>query len=1129
MKRTTKYVALDVLQATTVASVRDDSGRVLARALLHGSELSAGSPVPQRESPHSVAVGHPETGHRVENPARELRLHPLSLEGATPHANSVPDIETSRTGTGSVSDTSWGATPDQGLQQHDAPRSGAMHQRRRLAPSHPKPYSIGVTTGPSAVSDLLDRLKTALADRYAIEREIGAGGMATVYLAEDLKLHRKVALKVLRPELAAALGPERFLREIEIAAKLHHPHILPLHDSGEVDGFLYYVMPYVEGESLRDRLNREKQLPLDDALQLAREVVDALSYAHSHNVIHRDIKPENILLEAGHAVIADFGIARAVTAAGGERLTETGVSIGTPHYMSPEQCEGASDIDGRTDIYALGSVLYELLAGEPPYTGPTAQAVIAKRLSEPVPHVSTLRETVPPTVEAAINNALAKAPADRFSTIAQFAEALSAGASVYREIHVTRPVVADIPNNLPNPATRFFGREKELKRLTELLTGERLVTIQGPGGCGKTRLAIEVARQSLNSYPDGAWFVSLAQLTNPNLVADAVAEALRITPERERSIEFTIANRISNKRMLVVLDNCEHLIDECARILDLLMTHTQVPSFLATSRETVRISGEAVFSTPSLPFPQATATVEEIVGFDSVLLFCDRVLMNKPAFQLDEHNGPIVSSICQKLDGIPLAIEMAASRVKVMDPETILNRLSDQFRILSSGVRTAAPRHQTLQATIDWSNDLLTEEEQILFHRLSIFAGHFDLKDAEQICGFDPLSEPQVLDLLTQLLDKSLLVTVEEDRAVCYTMLEITKQYGKEKLTEKGELNALQDHYCNFYLAKTRVAYEERLEHSVNWLGWLQRELHNLQGALSILHNDPRRSLELASLLGEFFYLQGRPGIGREILGSALANYSHRDANKARALCGLGNLEVWFLDFEAGLAKMDEGIEIVEEIDDARETVNLFYGYGLAKTINKEWDEAKRILEEGLRISQSLGDPWLELRYKTYLNWIPISQLQADLIEDDVKECLQEAKKKGNPWDIALNHHMYADVPLQKGDFRLSEQRYIEAEKNLLGYQSTLQVVIEMQGIAMSVAGQGRHEKGLRLFGASIAKFEEMGAQMVQLDFWITCINRTIGKAIETVGAERAESLDGEGRQMGFERAIEYAFDVARD
>ena len=272
--------------------------------------------------------------------------------------------------------------------------------------------------------DLLDRLKTALADRYAIQEELGAGGMATVYLAEDLKLHRKVAVKVLRPELAAALGPERFLREIEIAAKLHHPHILALHDSGEVDGFLYYVMPYVEGESLRDRLNREKQLPLDDALQFAREVADALSYAHSHDVIHRDIKPENILLEAGHAVIADFGIARAVTAAGGERLTETGISIGTPHYMSPEQAAGSEELDGRSDVYSLGCVLYEMLGGSPPFQGATVESIVHQHITVEAPPITNLRPAVPAEIAGTIARALAKAPADRFSPAGQLATAL---------------------------------------------------------------------------------------------------------------------------------------------------------------------------------------------------------------------------------------------------------------------------------------------------------------------------------------------------------------------------------------------------------------------------------------------------------------------------------------------------------------------------------------------------------------------------------------------------------------------------------------------------------------------------------------------------------------------------------
>ena len=295
------------------------------------------------------------------------------------------------------------------------------------------------------MDDTFNRLKSALADRYAIERELGSGGMATVYLAEDLKHHRKVAVKVLRSDLAAALGPERFLREIEIAARLTHPHILPLYDSGEADGFLFYVMPYVEGESLRERLNREKQLPLDDALQVAREVADALGSAHSHDVVHRDIKPENILLEEGHAVVADFGIARAITAAGGDRLTETGLSLGTPAYMSPEQGAGSQDVDGRSDIYSLGCVLYELLAGQPPFMGPTAGSIVHQHLTATPPPVTGVRPAVPSEVASALDRALEKTPADRYTTAAEFAEALvraETASEEPRRAHAARNVAA---------------------------------------------------------------------------------------------------------------------------------------------------------------------------------------------------------------------------------------------------------------------------------------------------------------------------------------------------------------------------------------------------------------------------------------------------------------------------------------------------------------------------------------------------------------------------------------------------------------------------------------------------------------------------------------------------------------
>ena len=278
----------------------------------------------------------------------------------------------------------------------------------------------------------LSRVRSALAATYRLERELGQGGMATVYLAEDLKHRRQVAITVLRPELAAALGPERFLREIDTTANLRHPHILPLYDSGEADGFLYYVMPLVEGESLRARLDRQKQLPIDEALSIAREVADALGYAHQRGIIHRDIKPENILLEGGHAVVADFGIARAISSAGAEKLTATGLSVGTPLYMSPEQAAGDANLDGRSDLYALGCVLYEMLGGQAPFTGPTAQSITRQHIMTDAPPVTNLRPTVPAEVAGALARSLAKNPADRFNPVAQFADALRPGSQPQR-------------------------------------------------------------------------------------------------------------------------------------------------------------------------------------------------------------------------------------------------------------------------------------------------------------------------------------------------------------------------------------------------------------------------------------------------------------------------------------------------------------------------------------------------------------------------------------------------------------------------------------------------------------------------------------------------------------------------
>jgi serine/threonine-protein kinase len=335
--------------------------------------------------------------------------------------------------------------------------------------------------------DSIAKLSGALADRYRIERELGAGGMATVYLAHDVRHDRKVALKVLRPELSAILGADRFLAEIKTTANLQHPHILSLFDSGEAEGLVFYVMPYVEGESLRDRLAREHQLPIDDALRIAREVGDALHYAHGHGVIHRDIKPENILLQGGHALVADFGIALAAAKTGGSRMTETGMSLGTPTYMSPEQAMGDRTLDARSDVYALGCVLYEMLTGDAPFTGSTAQAVVAKVLTEKPAPIIARRERVPPHVEDAVLTALEKLPADRFATAGEFVAALQyeAGSAT-----VTRPRTLHRRSARPVTAARWIGGGVALAILAAAggwLLGRRAAAATAPN---PSRLAI---------------------------------------------------------------------------------------------------------------------------------------------------------------------------------------------------------------------------------------------------------------------------------------------------------------------------------------------------------------------------------------------------------------------------------------------------------------------------------------------------------------------------------------------------------------------------------------------------------------------------------------------------------------
>ena len=400
------------------------------------------------------------------------------------------------------------------------------------------------------MTDLLERLRSALHGRYTIQRELGQGGMARVFLADEQHPRRQVALKVLDPDLGIVLGPERFLREVDLAASLTHPHILPIFSAGEADDLLFYTMPYVEGESLRDRLRREKQLPIDNALLIAREVADALSYAHSRGVVHRDIKPENILLEAGHAVVADFGIARAISAAGGDRLTSTGLSVGSPRYMSPEQAAGETDIDGRSDLYSLGCVLYEMLAGDPPFTAPTREAVLRQHLMTQPMSVTNIRPSVPAEVSAALQRALAKTPADRFNPVAQFGEAIGRTAI---------PVPAARPQ--PESPPRRSGRK--LRRIASFA----VVALVAASAAGWALVRTNTANEPAPLEPPDYTIVAEADGSAPADVRDAAQRLVTFRVDQSGILRTVGAGALDQGRQLAGIPDSTPLSVRTAREL----------------------------------------------------------------------------------------------------------------------------------------------------------------------------------------------------------------------------------------------------------------------------------------------------------------------------------------------------------------------------------------------------------------------------------------------------------------------------------------------------------------------------------------------------------------------------------
>src|SRR5262245_33397800 len=955
--------------------------------------------------------------------------------------------------------------------------------------------------------------------------------MSTVFLAEDLKHGRRVAIKILRPELTQAIGRERFVREIELIARLTHPHIIPLHDSGAVESGMFYVMPHIEGESLRTRLEREHRLPLDDAVRLTREIASALGYAHRQGIVHRDIKPENILLAEGIALISDFGIARPMRPANVSdtalptAITAVGTLVGTPLYMAPEQFT-SSDVDARTDLYALACVLFEMLTGEPPFPGPV-QSLAYQHLVTPPRRVSQLRPDLPEALGAVLTRALAKAPRDRYPSAARFAEAVVTAGTRSMASGALEPRARNLPHSLPKPRTRFIGRERELAACAALLGETRILSVTGVGGTGKTRLALQLAESEIGRFPGGAWFVDLAPVSDPVRVLEAVATALEVKESAGRRLLDGIFSRIRGARALLVLDNCEHVLAVCAEVADTLLRRDDTVGILATSREPLGIEGERVFALRPLDVPDATHASVDIEASEAVQLFLDRARLAQPDFHITAANRDAVLEICRRLDGIPLALELAASKAKVLSMEQIRARLDDRFRLLTGSSRSALPRQQTLLATLHWSHDQLSPDEQSAFRALSVFAGGWALEEAAHEVGQNR-DEFEVIDRLAQLVNKSLVLVDREGETPRYRMLETVREYAQDRLEEAGETAAARARHAEAYLELAERAFAERTVREQPWSDRLDTERENLAAALAHFREfDAERYLQLAGGLAWFWHARSHFKEGSAHVTAALERSAPTPVRpaRARAMWGAALMLVWQGDVTAARQWMEDSLRMLRELGDRREIASALEGIGWTLFASGDDPAAYATFEECLRLQTELGDPYQITRARVGLAQMSVALDRVEQAEPLARDIISFAQPRGERRQEHFGWHFLADCALIRGRFLESLKLYRRSLELARAIGDRLETGFELQGVAMSVAGLGENERAARLAGAVEAEMARIGAA-IQVRFWNALLERFIGGAKRALGSE-AERVTQEGRALSFDDAIALALGTA--
>jgi predicted ATPase len=941
---------------------------------------------------------------------------------------------------------------------------------------------------------------------YEILERLGAGGMGEVYRAKDTRLDRVVAIKTL--SLDRSSQPEaisRFEQEARAACALNHPNIVTIYELGQVNGEHYIAMELVDGQTVRDLL-RSGPIPIRKAVAIAAQIGDALAKAHEIGIVHRDLKPENLMVTGdGTCKVLDFGLAklragrvRGSDAAASSTISEYGIVMGTVGYMSPEQARGA-EIDFRSDQFSFGSVLYEMVTGLPAFQKKThAETTAAILRDEPERAGSRMLQAPAPFIWI-VERCLAKNPEQRYASTRDLARDLVA----MRERLAEAPLRhwEPRPANLPVQRTAFIGREPQAAALRQLLSREevRLVTLTGPGGIGKTRLALQVASEVAGQFPGSVCFVALSAVRDPGLIASAIAQAAGVSETGNQPLQESLKEFVTSlsQPMLLLLDNFEHLV-AAAPVLAQLLTIGPKLKAVVTSQAPLHIYGEHEFPVPPLALPNLNALppVEELAGLPALALFVERARAVKPEFVLTRENAPAVAAICARLDGLPLAIELAAARIKLLSPSAMLARLESRLNLLTGGALDLPTRQQTLRSTVDWSYGLLNTSEQKLFRRLSVFSGGCTLEAAEAVCDTKGDLGLDILDGMASIVDKSLAQQVEQaDNETRFSMLSTIREYALERLAESDDEPATRRAHAAYYL----VLAEEGAEDAgvrPEWLDRLEVEHDNFRLALDYLikTGDADWGLRLGAALFHFWETREHLTEGRDAITKLLAlqGAAARPKLRARLLFAGAILAGEQGDYRSARQLLEESLDTSIELKDNRGAAVALNALAVYARDSGELADATLLFERCVAIWKQLGDSADIAR--SLSNLANVMKMQGQYVRSSslYDECLSMFRKAGDGAGVAWTLNYQGDVAREKSDFTAARSFCEQSLAAFRQLQDGWGIASALSGLASLCSDRGDNAEARRLYGESVTLFQELGHK------------RGIARVLECLAADAA-------------------------